>query len=242
MAGGAVPAESLVRRSIRPACHNPPMTKTKLTYVTDTYCIWCWGFGEALRGFAQQNADRIDLEVLPGGLLVGDRVQPVGEKPRVLESAARVANMTGVPTGEGFRRSVEEGSTVLDSGVAARAYWALHSLAPSRGLDIAHALQHAWYWDGLDLHDPAVIGGVARELGLDAAAAARALADPAAEIQALAGFERRQTLDISGYPTLLVHGPHGTQRIGGARATPAKLTAAFEQVLAGETVEEEDEE
>ncbi|GHG12713.1 DsbA family protein [Deinococcus piscis] len=217
------------------------MTKTKLTYVTDTYCIWCWGFGEALRGFAAQNADRIELEVLPGGLLVGDRVQPVGEKPRVLESAARVTEVTGVATGEGFRRSVEEGSAVLDSGVAARAYWALHGLAPGRGLEIAHALQHAWYWDGRDLRDPAVIQDVATELGLDAAAARRALADPATEMQALAGFERRKTLDVPGYPTLLVHGPHGSQRIGGARATPAKLTAAFERVLAGETVEQEDE-
>ncbi|MFC6616923.1 hypothetical protein [Deinococcus radiophilus] len=98
--------------------------KTKLTYVTDTYCIWCWGFGEALRGFADANADQIELEVLPGGLLVGERVQAVGQKEGVLESAQRMTEMTGVATGEGFRDAVQEGSTVLDSGVAARAFWA----------------------------------------------------------------------------------------------------------------------
>lgn len=222
-------------------CHNQHMIqKTKLTYVTDTYCIWCWGFGEALRGFADANADQIELEVLPGGLLVGERVQAVGQKEGVLESAQRMTEMTGVATGEGFRDAVQEGSTVLDSGVAARAFWALHSLAPEHGLDIAHALQHAWYEDGQDLHDTAVISQVARDLGLDPEAAAQAYAAPESEAQAQAGFERRKELDVPGYPSLLVYGPNGPQRIGGAKATPEKLTDAFQKIRSGEALPTDD--
>ena len=33
-------------------------TRTQLTYVTDTYCVWCWAFGDSLREFARRNAER----------------------------------------------------------------------------------------------------------------------------------------------------------------------------------------
>lgn len=213
--------------------------KTQLTYVTDTYCVWCWAFGEALREFAGRNAHRLSVEVLPAGMLVGERVVAVGDKPRVLETAERVTELTGAPFGEGFRAAVREGSTVLDSSVSAVAFWALMEQAPERPLDIAHALQGAWYMDGADLREPEALAAVARELGLDPEQALRAAADPATRARAEAGFERRQSLPVKGYPTLLVHTPDGPQRIGGATATADKLESDFEAVLRGETLTEE---
>ena len=95
-----------------------PEERTRLTYVTDTYCVWCWAFGEALREFATKNAHRLTVEVLPAGMLVGERVQPVGEKVRVLETAERVTELTGAQFGEGFRAAVRDGRTVLDGSLA----------------------------------------------------------------------------------------------------------------------------
>ena len=131
--------------------------KAQLTYVTDTYCIWCWAFGDALREFAEANRERLSVDVLPAGMLVGERVVPVGQKDRVLEGAERVTEMTGAQFGDDFRAAVREGSTVLDSTVSAVAFWALRRQAPERPLDIAHALQKAWYVDGLDLARPEVL-------------------------------------------------------------------------------------
>ncbi|WP_339095579.1 DsbA family protein [Deinococcus sp. VB142] len=217
----------------------PP--KTQLTYVTDTYCVWCWAFGDSLREFARRNAERLTVEVLPAGMLVGERVVPVGEKPRVLEGAERVTELTGTPFGEGFRAAVRDGRTVLDSTVSAVAFWAAMEQAPERALEIGHALQKAWYVDGADLHDAEALANVARELGLNAEQFLDAVADPAMLAQAENGFERRKTLPVKGYPTLLVHTPDGPKRIGGATATPEKLEADFEAVLRGEEIAEEEE-
>lgn len=215
--------------------------KTQLTYVTDTYCIWCWAFGDSLREFARRNAKRLTVEVLPAGMLVGERVVPVGEKPRVLEGAERVTELTGAQFGEGFRAAVRDGKTVLDSTVSAVAFWAAMEQAPERPLEIAHALQKAWYVDGKDLHDAEALANVARELGLNTEQFLDAVADPATLAQAESGFERRKSLPVKGYPTLLVHTPFGPKRIGGANATPEKLEADFEAVLRGEDLPDEDE-
>ncbi|MCP2014210.1 putative protein-disulfide isomerase [Deinococcus sp. HSC-46F16] len=210
------------------------MTPARLIYVTDTYCIWCWAFGEALREFVARNAGRLTLEVLPAGMLVGERVVPVGQKPRVLETARRVTELTGARFGDGFRASVERGKTVLDSGVSAAAFWALHAQAPQRGLDIAHALQHAWYVDGRDLHDEAVVADVARALNLDPARATSDVRRPETLAQSQAGFARRQTLPVEGYPTLLMQTPEGYRRLGGATTSAEKLQQEFEAILHGE--------
>ena len=217
-----------------------PQPLTQLTYVTDTYCVWCWAFGDALREFARRNAERLTVEVLPAGMLVGERAQPVGEKPRVLEGAERVTELTGAQFGDGFRAAVRDGKTVLDSTVSAVAFYALMEQAPERPLDIAHALQKAWYVDGADLHQPEALAQVARELGLNAEQLLDAVQDPDMFARAEAGFERRKSLPVKGYPTLLVHTPDGPKRIGGATATPEKLEADFEAVLRGEEVSEEE--
>lgn len=210
------------------------MAKARLYYATDTYCVWCFGFGPAVRAFAAANADRAWVDVVPGGLLVGDRVVPVGEKTRVRETAARVAQLCGVTFGQGFADAVDDGGIVLDSVVAARALVSLRDLTGlERGLEVAHLLQDAWYVDGLDLHDEAVIRRIAVDLGVDPDEALRQIADPASEAQALAEFERRKALGIKGYPTLLLETSDGLGQVGGPTSSAERLTACFEALLAG---------
>ena len=61
--------------------HNVSRTPARLTYVTDTYCVWCWAFGDALRQFVHEQGGDVELEVLPAGMLMAERVVPVGENP-----------------------------------------------------------------------------------------------------------------------------------------------------------------
>ena len=49
--------------------------------MTDTYCVWCWAFGDALRQFVHEQGGDVELEVLPAGMLMAERVVPVGENP-----------------------------------------------------------------------------------------------------------------------------------------------------------------
>lgn len=211
------------------------MDKAHLYYATDTYCVWCWGMGPSLRTFAKANADTLWIDVIPGGLLTGERVVPIGEKPRAKESAERVAELCKVEFGKGFFDACDEGSTVLDSLVAAKALVAMRELAGlERGLDVAHALQYAWYWQGQDLHEEAVLREIATGLGIDADAALALYHCDRSTQMAEAEFQRRKDLGIKGYPTLLLELPDGTRRqVGGPTSSPQRLQHVFDRLLAG---------
>lgn len=207
----------------------------QLYYATDTYCVWCWGFGPALREFAERHRDDARIDVVPGGLLVGERAVPVGQKLRVRESAARVAELCHVTFGDGFAAAVEEGSTVLDSLLAARLFVALRTELGNRaGLEIAHALQTAWYRDGRDLHDPAVRADVARSVGANPEAVEAHFADPSSTAAAEAEFQRRKDLQIKGYPSLLLQTEEGLQQVGGPTSSADRLDECFAALRAGQ--------
>lgn len=215
------------------------MERARLVYVTDTYCIWCWGFGTNLRAFAEANRDRLRIEVVQGGLLTGDRVVPVREKKNARASTARVEELCGVEFGPGYFEALDEGSTVLDSTVSSAAHAALLRELPGQDLQIAHALQHAWYWDGADLADDAVLSRVATSLGADPGAVVAFARSDEGAAAAAAMWERRKELPVRGYPTLIMETADGWKQVGGPTSAPERLTACFDALLAGHELPEE---
>lgn len=212
------------------------MEKKKLYYATDTYCIWCWGFSPALREFAVQHQDDVLVDVVFGGLLVGDRVKAADGKknPRILEGAQRVTELCGVPVGDGFKAAVEKGETVLDSTVPAKLFVALRQqLGIERGLDIAHELQKAWFWDGLDLSQPEVVNQIAQTLGADAKLLQEQLVSPEIAEEMEAEFQRRRNLEIKGYPTLLLETADGMRQVGGPTSKAERLNHCFSRLVEG---------
>ncbi|MHC5908307.1 DsbA family protein, partial [Streptomyces sp. S6] len=95
-----------------------PAGRARLTYAFDAYCGWCYGFAPALHEFAAANADRIELEVLSGGLFTGPRALPASAFPHIPGANARIAELTGVAFGAGYRRMLAEGTVVMDSADA----------------------------------------------------------------------------------------------------------------------------
>lgn len=46
--------------------------KAKLLYVTDPYCVWCYGFSRVVARAARDYADRIDARIINGGMIPSD--------------------------------------------------------------------------------------------------------------------------------------------------------------------------
>jgi putative protein-disulfide isomerase len=208
------------------------ISRAILTYAFDAYCGWCYGFGPAVHEFAAANADRIELRVLSGGLFTGSRALPVAAYPHIPHANARIADLTGVSFGEGYARTLAEGTTVMDSADAAAGLVALRRQDDGRALEAAAAIQHAWYIDGRSLSDPQVYRDVAAALGLDVAAVADAYADPATRTEAEADFREVRRLGVQSYPTLLLHAEQGTRRLGGPLSSAQTLTRALDERLA----------
>src|SRR6185503_17583656 len=141
----------------------------EVVYVFDGYCGWCYGFDETLMAFWQANRHRVPFRVVSGGLFVGANKPRIGTLGFIREANARVTQYTGAQFGDGFDAVLRDGSLVLDSEAAAAGFAALREQAPERAVEIAAAMQHAFYIDGRSLSDPDTFADVARTLQLDAA-------------------------------------------------------------------------
>lgn len=111
------------------------MEKYQLTYAFDALCGWCYGFAPALHRFAADNADRIRLQVLSGGLFTGHAAGPLSAYPHIPDANHRIAQLTGVRFGEQYRQVLSEGSLVMDSTAPAMGLAALRRQAPERALE-----------------------------------------------------------------------------------------------------------
>ncbi|MFI9721163.1 DsbA family protein [Streptomyces sp. NPDC052396] len=202
----------------------------QVTYAFDAYCGWCYGFGPTVREFAQVNAGRLELTVLSGGLFTGPSAKPVSAYPYIPAADARIAGLTGAVFGEGYARAIAEGTSVLDSAAAATALVALGQQAPERTLELAGALQRAWYLDGRSLSDPETVRSVALAADLDGAAAVAAYTGQDSRRTALEGFREVRRLGVDSFPSLLLHTPDGgVRRLGGPTTSARALTRALDE-------------
>lgn len=175
----------------------------RLVYVFDAYCGWSYGFADTLAHVVKGHPD-LPVEVVSGGLFTGSRQVPIREFSYVGGANAKISELTGARFGEGYARLIADGSFVMDSEAAAAGVAALREKAPERALELAVALQRAFYLDGRSLSDPDTYRQVAAEHGLDVEAVAAAFTSPAARSAAQADFRRARRLGVEAYPTLLV--------------------------------------
>ncbi|WP_326672202.1 DsbA family protein [Streptomyces canus] len=174
----------------------------KLVYVFDAYCGWSHGFTATLREITTRHPD-LPVEVVSGGLFTGGRRVPIREFGYVQGANAQIAEQTGATFGQAYERLIADGSFVMDSEAAARGVAAVRHVAPHRAAELATALQHAFYVDGLSLSEAATYRTVAQAAGLDADAVVAAFEAPEAQTAARADFRRAAQLGVSGFPTLL---------------------------------------
>lgn len=217
------------------------LTTARLTYAFDAYCGWCYGFAPALHQFAKDNAHRIDLRVLSGGLFVGSaddifaghRAAPISAYPHIPSANARISALTGVSFGEGYLQVLREGTLVMDSTDAATGLLALTQNDPARTLEAAGAMQNAWYTDGSDLSSPDTYRELATALALDPEIVVASLSYPALRAAALAQFEEVAQLGVHAFPTLLIHTSEGARKLGGPTSSADALTHALEDMIEG---------
>ncbi|MDQ0905843.1 putative protein-disulfide isomerase [Streptomyces canus] len=180
----------------------------KLVYVFDAYCGWSHGFSATLREIVSLRPD-LPVEVVSGGLFTGGRRVPIREFGHVQGANAQIAEQTGALFGEAYERLIADGSFVMDSEAAARGVAALRRVAPYRAVELATALQAAFYVDGRSLSDAATYRDLAAAAGLDGDAVVAVFEGSEVRADARADFRRAAELGVTGFPTLLaVDGEH----------------------------------
>ena len=126
------------------------MMNTRLLYFYDALCGWCYGFSPQLKAFLA-NHPNLDVEVLSGGMVRGDRIGPLSDMRSFLKEAyPKVEELSGVKFGEAYKNVLAEGDMILGSEEASRFLCAFKSILPDQQFNAAHALQQMIYHDGLE--------------------------------------------------------------------------------------------
>ncbi len=208
----------------------------ELIYIGDPMCSWCYGFGKEMTALHERFPD-LPLRIVVGGIRAGatDVLDDAGKRFR-LQHWARVEQASGLA----FNREAflaREGF-VYDTEPVCRAVVTARQLAPDADLlAVFRALQHAFYVDGLDTTDGAVLSAVAvqalaRQQHEVAVETFLSIWNSQATIDETAqDFRTARQWGVSSFPTLALRNGDRLYQVGAGYAPVDALASQLEQVM-----------
>lgn len=208
---------------------------TKVTYLFDPLCGWCYGASPVVQELGQHSG--ITLELAPTGLFAdGGRRMDAAFAEFAWSNDLRIAKLTGQRFSEAYRQNVLGclGSPFCSAAMTL-ALTAVCLTEPDRELEVLKAFQEARYVEGLDTGNALVVSVLLRGLGLVVAANRLAAADTelmernAARLGHARGLMR--ALGAQGVPGLVVHSASGNRLLGG-HALYGDIAPLIDQIVA----------
>ena len=182
--------------------------KKTIYYCYDAYCGWCYGFSPVMKKIAEAYKDEFEIEVLSGGMLIGEQVQPISKIAPYIQSAyKRVEELAGIKFGEDFLWHInnpEQSDWRMNSEKPAIALCIFKEYYPFRQLEFASDLQYALNYEGRDLDDNEAYRHLLEKYSIQPEAFYEKLQSDEYKEQAYYEFELCKQLQVSGFPALLV--------------------------------------
>jgi len=179
-----------------------------LIYCYDAYCGWCYGFSPVIKKIAEDYKDILDIEVLSGGMMIGEEVMPI-EKigPFIQKSYKRVEELTGIKFGEDFLWHInnpDKSDWVMNSEKPAIALCIFKEYYPERQLEFATDLQYALNYEGRDLDDDEAYRHLLEKYSIQPEAFYSKLKTEEYKDAAYYEFALMKQLQVNGYPTVFI--------------------------------------
>jgi putative protein-disulfide isomerase len=129
----------------------------QLIYCYDAYCGWCYGFSPVIKKIWEEYKDKLNFEVLSGGMIIGDQVRPISFISGYIKSAyKRVEELSGIKFGEDFLWHInnpDKSDWHMNSEKPAIALCVIKDHLPERQVEFATDIQYALNYEGRDLDD-----------------------------------------------------------------------------------------
>jgi len=178
----------------------------QLIYIYDALCGWCYGFSPVIKNFVEQHEGEFSVEVLSGGMVMGEREGPIGEVAGYIKNAYKqVEDRTGVKFGEGFLNNImEPGTAIFSSWIPSLALTAFKSLKPNAALAYAHAAQHAIYHTGIAPKDKNAFASLGETLGVEKKRMLEAMESERIIKRTKEEFALVADFGVNGFPTVVM--------------------------------------
>lgn len=209
------------------------MSTPILWYFADPMCSWCWGFSPAIEALRDEYRDRMKIALVLGGLRPGvtEAMTPT-VREEILHHWHAVHDRTGQPFR--FEGALPEGF-VYDTEPASRAVVTVSGIEPSLIFPLFKAIQSAFYAEGRDVTQVAVLTELATGLGVDVAAFLNAFDSDAARAKTQAHFRQARQAGVRGFPTLIVQQGEQLQPISNGCLPLETVRGAIDRCLQKKT-------
>lgn len=180
--------------------------KTKIVYIYDALCGWCYGFSPVISKIHETYQDAFEFEIISGGLKIGSAVGPIGEIAPYIKAGAYkdVEKMSGVRFGDVFVNGpLQEGTMILNSMPPAIALSIVKAQLPHKSFEFGSLLQYAVYYDGMHPEDIDAYEKYAAQIGLDSDSFLADMKKPEYLEMAEQDIGFAQRLGIRGFPSMI---------------------------------------
>ena len=189
---------------------------SRLIYIADPMCSWCYGFGPELNTLLAGLPD-MELELIVGGLRAHNtEVMDEQLKTTLLSHWKKVEETSGLPFSD---RALSRPGFIYDTEPACRTIVATGLLAPQLAFDVFHAIQHGFYAEGRDVTQAKVLAEIAVQVLNEGGVACdenlflTTWDSEAAKTGTQADFTQTQRWGIHGFPTLVLEHAGGLHLI-----------------------------
>ncbi len=174
---------------------------TRLVYVADAMCSWCWGFSPVLETVRARF--ELPVELIVGGLRPGGAAQRMddGMRSYLRGTWGRISELTSQPFDFA---PLDWKEWVYDTELPARAVVAMRQAAPDLELALFQRLQRAFYAEGVDVTSPDVYPELVEPLGVEPDGFGALLASDAVREATWQDFARARAMGVTGFPALLL--------------------------------------
>ena len=173
----------------------------KMYYFTDPMCSWCYGFSPAVKKLKENYKD-IDLEIISGGFSPYSK-QVVDDEYK--EFLAYHWNNVNARSGQFFDHSMKFISDTFryDTEPSSRALMVIKELLPDQDFVFLSLMQNAFYVEGKDITNGAVLAELAAEIGVEKPVFLERFHSEEMKLKTNQGFQFSRQLGVQGFPTLL---------------------------------------
>ncbi|MFT5532341.1 MAG: putative protein-disulfide isomerase [Burkholderiaceae bacterium] len=178
-----------------------------LIYIADPMCSWCYGFGPELTSLLD-GLPGLSIDIVLGGLRAynSDRMDD-SMKTELMTHWKKVHETSGLPFSD---HAIEQPGFIYNTEPACRAVVAARTLAPHASLAVFNAIQQAFYVDGRDVTQGAVLADIASTtlttagIPTEAEAFETLWASEKIVLATHADFVQTKAWKINGFPMLVL--------------------------------------
>jgi len=183
------------------------MIKT-IIYCYDAYCGWCYGFSPVIKEIAVNYKDKFNFEVLSGGMITGQPLQPIAVTAGYIEKAYKtVEEHTGIQFGNDYLwhiKNPDKSDWFPNSEKPAIAMCIFKEYYPDDQVAFAADLQYALHYEGRDLCDDEAYRHLLLKYAINPEEFYSKLHSPEYKEKAEYEFSVVKQLQVTGFPAVLL--------------------------------------